>query len=274
MSGDRNGRNDTRDVVDPENGAEIAKTAAVSAGEVALGKFRHGVEVGTKDGKTDYVTEADRLAQEAAVKAIEAERPEDTVVGEEGDAEKHVPEEGVCWVIDPVDGTSNFVGGTPIWASSVALVADGEPVAAANYMSALGDLYVADDELRRNGDRVRVSETTDHDVFKIVPTVWWEYDRRDEFAEVSRRIVTHFGDLLRVGSAQTALSMLASGALEGVVTNVDVNPWDSVAGVQMVRCGGGTVTGVDGERWTTDSAGLVASNGKEHEAVLETVRGL
>jgi myo-inositol-1(or 4)-monophosphatase len=253
---------------------EIARRAAKKAGQKALERFREEFETETKDDKTDYVTTADHEAQEAALAVLHDSFPDDGVVAEEGDGIKTVPEEGRFWIIDPIDGTANFVHGTPVWASSVALVIDGEPVASANYMPALGDMYVAGEETRLNGERVGVSEVTDHEVFKIVPTVWWEHNRRDEFAEVSRRVVTGFGDLLRVGSAQTALSMLASGALEGVVTNVNVNPWDSVAGVHMVRCGGGTVTGADGKRWTTNSEGLVASNGKEHEAVLETVSGL
>jgi len=258
---------------------ETARKAAVEAGGAALERFRSSggddFETDTKDGKTDYVTTADYEAQDAAVDVVRDAFPDDGIVAEEGKAAKTVPEEGRFWVIDPVDGTSNFVRGMHVWTSSVGLVVDGEPVAAANYIPVVGDVYVAGaDSMRLNGDRVGVSDVTDHEVFKIVPTVWWGYHRRDEFAEVSRRIVTEFGDMLRVGSAQAALSMLASGAVEGVVTNVRVEPWDSVAGVHMVRRGGGVVTDVDGERWTTDSEGLVASNGEDHGAVLETVQRL
>ena len=260
-----------------EREAEVktAERSAKAAGEIAHELFRAEFETDTKDGKTDYVTTADYEAQEAAVGVLRDAFPEDGIVAEEGDAAKSVPKVGRHWVIDPIDGTSNFAHGMPVWTSSVALVVEGEPVASANHMPVMGDTYVAgDDGVRLNGDGVGVSEVTDHDVFKIVPTVWWGYHRRDEFAEVSRRIVTGFGDLLRIGSAQAALSMLASGAVDAVVTNVDVKPWDSVAGVHMVRCGGGVVTGIDGEYWTTDSKGLVASNGKDHGAVLEAVQRL
>lgn len=254
---------------------DTAKEAAQEAGKAAHGLFREEFDTDTKDGKTDYVTTADYEAQEAAVRVVRDAFPEDGIVAEEGEAAKSVPENGRFWVIDPIDGTSNFVRGMPVWTSSVALVVDGEPVAAANHMPVVGDTYVAGDEgVSLNGDAVCVSDATDHEGFSVVPTVWWEHHRRDEFAELSGRIVNTFGDMLRVGSAQASLSMLASGAVEGVVTNVEVEPWDSVAGVHMVRRGGGVVTDVDGERWTTDSEGLVASNGEEHEAVLETVRGL
>ena len=254
---------------------ETAEAAAEAAGEAAHELFRAEFDTDTKDGKTDYVTTADHEAQEAAVGAVRDAFPDDGIVAEEGDAAKTVPEGGRFWVIDPIDGTSNFVRGMPVWTSSVGLVVDGEPVAAANYMPAVGDKYVAGaDGMRLNGDTVGVSDATDHETFSVVPTVWWEHHRRDEFAEVSRRIVTEFGDLLRVGSAQASLSMLASGAVEGVVTNVEVEPWDSVAGVHMVRSGGGVVTDAEGRRWTTGSEGLVASNGEDHGAVLGTVTDL
>lgn len=254
---------------------ETAEQAAKAAGKAAHGLFRGEFDTNTKDGKTDYVTTADYEAQEAAVRVIRDAFPDDGIVAEEGDAAKSVPEEGRFWVIDPIDGTSNFVRGMPVWTSSVALVVDGEPVAAANHMPVVGDTYVAGDEgVSLNGDTVGVSDATDHKAFSVVPTVWWEHHRRDEFAEISGRIVNTFGDMLRVGSAQASLSMLASGAVEGVVTNVKVEPWDSVAGVHMVRRGGGVVTDVDGKRWTTDSEGLVASNGKDHGAVLGTVMNL
>jgi Archaeal fructose-1,6-bisphosphatase and related enzymes of inositol monophosphatase family len=254
---------------------KTAKEAAEAAGKAAHGLFRAEFDTDTKDGKTDYVTTADHEAQEAAVEVVRDSFPKDGIVAEEGDAAKTVPEEGRFWVIDPIDGTSNFVRGMPVWTSSVALVVDGEPIASANHMPVLGDIYVAGaDGMRLNGDPVGVSDATDHETFSVVPTVWWEHHRRDEFAEVSRRIVGIFGDMLRVGSTQASLSMLASGAVEGVVTNVKVEPWDSVAGVNMVRRGGGVVTGVEGKRWTTNSKGLVASNGEDHGAVLGTVVGL
>jgi myo-inositol-1(or 4)-monophosphatase len=262
------------EAIDPDSVADIAKSAAVEAGNKALRYYRSLSKVDTKDGKTDYVTVADLKAQQKAVDVISEHRPDDEVVGEEGDGKKEIPEEGACWIIDPIDGTSNFVRGANIWTTSVAFVVDGEPVAAANYIPTGDDLYVADTEMVRNGNSVEVSEKTDKEVFKVVPTVWWGYHRRDEFSEITKRILTNFGDMHRLGSVQAVLSMVASGAFEAAVTNVEVNPWDSVAGVHMVRCAGGKVTDADGDRWTPGSVGLVASNGHEHEAVRKTVDSL
>jgi myo-inositol-1(or 4)-monophosphatase len=96
----------------------------------------------------------------------------------------------------------------------------------------------------------------------------WGRDRRDEYAAACRAVVERFGDLRRLGSAQAQLAMVAAGTLDGVVTNVYANPWDTVAGVHLIRLAGGTVTDVHGDRWRHDSHGLVASNGAIHEQLL------
>ncbi|MCL7417980.1 MAG: inositol monophosphatase, partial [Halalkalicoccus sp.] len=110
--------------------AAVAERAARAGGDLALSRFRDDIAVETKDGKTDVVTQADRDAQNRAIEVIREQFPSDAIVGEEEDALKEVPAEGPAWVIDPIDGTSNFVRDVPIWASSVAATIDGEPVAA------------------------------------------------------------------------------------------------------------------------------------------------
>jgi len=251
----------------------LAERAATAGSEVAVAEFRSGIDVETKDGKTDVVTEADRATQRRVVEHLREEFPDDAVVGEEEDELKTVPETGDAWVVDPIDGTANFVRGTPLWLTSVAAVRDGEPVAAANVAPALGDAYVVrPDGAFLNGEPLSVSERADPETFAVAPTIWWGFDQREEYAATARGIVERFGDMRRIGCAQLALSMVASGALEGVVTNVAPHPWDSVAGVHLVRQAGGTVTDVHGDPWTVGSRGLVASNGRAHEAVLAAAR--
>jgi myo-inositol-1(or 4)-monophosphatase len=251
----------------------VAERAARAGGEVAHDAFRTGIDVETKSGKTDVVTQADRLAQHRVIEVIRETHVEDAIVGEEEDELKAVPDEGDAWVIDPIDGTNNFVRDTQIWATSVAAVDDGEPVAACNHLPALGDTYVAgEDGTTLNGDPVTVSEKTDPETFVVAPTIWWDFDHRDEYGNACAAIVDRFGDMRRYGCAQAVLSMIASGQLEGTITNVYANPWDSVAGVHLVRQAGGTVTDVHGDRWTPGSEGLVASNGEAHDEVLAAAR--
>jgi myo-inositol-1(or 4)-monophosphatase len=260
-------------MTDEASRVELAERAARAGSEIAAEEFRADLAVETKSNKTDVVTEADRRSQRRVIEIIREEYPDNAVVGEEDDELKEVPPEGNAWIIDPIDGTNNFVRGIPIWTTSVAAVRDGEAVAAANVCPALRDTYTAGpDGAFLNGDRLAVSERTDPETFTVAPTIWWDFDRRDEYAATVRSIVERFGDMRRFGCAQIVLGMVASGALDGTVTNVVPNPWDTVAGVYMVRRAGGTVTDIHGEPWTTESRGLVASNGTAHDEVLAAAR--
>lgn len=253
--------------------AALATRAANAGASVASDLFRVGIDVETKSGKTDYVTQADRDAQRRVIDVIREECPADAIVGEEDEELKVVPESGNVWVIDPIDGTNNFVRGIRTWATSVAAVRDGQTVAAANVFPALGDTYAADsDGVTRNNESISVSDRADPETMAVVPTVWWDFDHREEYAAATRAIVERFGDLRRLGCAQAVLSLIAAGSLDGTITDIEVNPWDSVAGVFMVRQAGGTVTDIHGNRWMPGCEGLVASNGVGHEVILEAAR--
>jgi len=248
--------------------ASVALDAARRAGEAAAATFRAGIDVETKANKTDYVTAADRDAQRRALETIRETFPDDVIVGEEDGHDRPLPDSGAAWVIDPIDGTSNYVRGLPMWATSVAAVVDSETVAAVNAMPALDDeVVLAGDGIERNGDPASVSERTDPETFHVVPTLWWERDDRDTYAEVCEALVTTFDDLRRYGSAQFALSAVATGAVEAAVSTEPAHPWDTVAGVALIRAAGGVVTDRHGERWHPDSESLVASNGAAHETV-------
>ncbi len=253
----------------------VAVHAAEAGSAVAREAFRTDLSVDTKADKTDVVTPADHRAQARVTEVIREAYPDEPIVGEEDDERTRVPEAGPAWIVDPIDGTNNYVRGIGEWATSVAAVVDGDPVAAANVMPSVGDTYVlGPDGARLNGDPVAVSERTDPETFVVVPTVFWERDRRGEYARAVREIVERFGDMRRFGCAQACLSRVAAGALEGAITNVETNPWDTVAGVGMVRAAGGVVTDLEGERWRHDSTGLVASNGRAHDRLLAAARGI
>lgn len=249
--------------------AALARQAAEAGGEVALRGFRGGLEVEHKSGKTDLVTAADRDAQARVVEVIEETYPEEPVIGEEDGIPSAVPAEGPAWIVDPIDGSNNYVRGLSTWATSVAAVDDGEPVAAATYLPVTDDIYSAGgDATSVNGEPTSVSDRSDPERCMVVPTIWWGLDRREEYARAVSGIVRRFADMRRFGSVQVALAYIASGAIDGALTNVVANPWDSVAGVHLVRQAGGTVTDVAGQPWRHDATGLVASNGSIHESVL------
>ncbi|MXV60560.1 inositol monophosphatase [Natronorubrum sp. JWXQ-INN-674] len=255
--------------------AAVVKRAARAGADVALEGFRSDLAITTKEGKTDVVTQADRNAQDRVIEVIREAYPDEPIVGEEADALKSVPEEGPAWVIDPIDGTNNYVRDMRFWTTSVAAVVDGEPIAAANILPAESDTFVADaDDTRLNETSVSVSERTDPETFTVVPTIWWGFDERDEYAAACREIVTRFGDLSRYGSVQGTLALIAAGSIEGTITNVEPKPWDTIAGVHLVRQAGGVVTDLEGDPWTYASTGLVASNGTAHDEVLAAARGI
>lgn len=251
----------------------VAVRAANAGAAVAIDSFRSALTVEQKAGKTDVVTQADRDAQQAVIEVIEEACPGEAIVGEEDDALKRVPESGAAWIVDPIDGTNNYVNESRAFGTAVAAVLDGEPVAGASVFPALGDSYhVGPSGPTRNGDPISVSDRTDPECCTVCPTFWWAFDNREQYGAATQAIVKRFGDLRRPGCAQLELAMVASGTLDGVATNLETNSWDTVVGVHAIREAGGTVTDLNGNRWRHDSRGLVASNGEIHDAVLDAAQ--
>ncbi|UIO99090.1 inositol monophosphatase [Halobaculum sp. CBA1158] len=265
-SGDRAG-----DDADATDRLDTCIAAAESGGRVALDSFRSELTVETKaDGPMDAVTAVDRAVQSHVFEHVSDAYPDDAVVGEEDDALKRVPESGVAWVVDPIDGTTNYVGGNRVWMTSVAVCRDGEPIAAANYAPATDDLYVAgDDVARRNGESATVRDRSDPKSFAVNPIFGLSARHRRELVRVAETVMTEFGDLRRFGCAQAALSGVATGEIDAAVSTVELSDWDTAAGVHIVRRAGGTATDVHGDRWTPGSEGLIASNGEAHEALVD-----
>lgn len=253
--------------------ADCALRAADAGAETAASAFRTDLDVETKGNKTDVVTQADREAQRRVIEVIREEFEDEPIVGEEDETPGSIPENGPAWVVDPIDGTTNFVRSLGVWTTSVAAMIDGKPIDGATVCPPLGDTFRLDSGTAfRNDRQLSVSDRTDPETFLVVPTAWWGPDRRDEYAAACEGIVERFGDMRRFGSAQFELGLCAAGAVEAVVTNLRTNPWDTVIGVGLIRAAGGTVTDIDGDPWRHDSRGLVASNGTAHGAVLEAAR--
>lgn len=250
----------------------IAERAAQAGAEVAAAAFRRALEVETKANAMDLVTDADRNAQAAVLDVLREADPEATVVAEEDETVSSVPEAGVAWIVDPIDGTRNFVAGSRLWTTSVAAVEDSEPVAAATLMPAYGDDYaLGPDGVTRGGAPVSTSEHAALSSCAVSPMGWWPGADRDELAELLGVLATEFGDIRRLGSAQAALAMVASGELDAVIATREMPPWDTVAGAAMIERAGGRVTDLDGDRWRHDTAGLVATNGPCHGAAIDAL---
>ncbi|MFB6139892.1 MAG: inositol monophosphatase [Halosimplex sp.] len=271
-------------MTDAHRRAAVAERAARAGGAVARQAFRGDLDVETKADKNDLVTESDRDAQRQAVSTVRAEFPNDAVVGEEdavplgapGEAveiRSTVPESGDAWIVDPIDGTANFARGMRTWATAVSAVSNGEIVAAATYLPATEDMYAAGpDTGTRNGNALAVSDRTDPETFAAASVGRFERGEGSELGALAEAAVDRLGDFRRFGSMQSTLAFVASGELDAAVSLYTPEPWDSLAGIHLVRRAGGTVTGLDGDPWRFDSEGVVASNGEAHETVCEVAR--
>jgi myo-inositol-1(or 4)-monophosphatase len=261
--------------------SEVARTAASAGAAVAAARFGADLEVSNKGvtdgpvGPADVVTEADRETQRRVVEVLTELDPEATVVGEENDAAKTVPETGRAWVIDPIDGTFNFVRGIHYWTTSVAATVDGEPVAACSILPALDRVYLGDaNGAYLDDEPVAVSDRGSARASTVALTIPPAYGERSEYTAGTGDVYEQFGTVVRLCSAQVTFALLARGALDGAVTPQRPNPWDSLAGAHLIRQAGGVVTDIDGDRWTTTSDSMVASNGCLHDTLLDVAQGL
>lgn len=195
-----------------------------------------------------------------------------TVVAEEGSIRKTIPECGTAWVIDPIDGTYNYVRGISRWATSVAALEEGGTLAAATAAPALDDVYLAGtNAATRNGHSIAVSDRSAAAELVVAPVMLPPVETRDSYSAGVRSVLDQFADVRRVGSLQLALALVAAGAIDIATTPRTPNPWDSIAGVRLIRAAGGRVTDAAGRPWEPDSDGLVASNDRAHETALEIV---
>ena len=271
-------------MTDATRRAALAERAARAGGVVARETFRGELTVETKADKNDLVTESDRDAQRQVVATIRQEFPADTLVCEEDatplgedpesvDLREAVPETGDAWIVDPIDGTANYVRGMRFWATSVAAVVGGDAVGGATYLPAEGDIYTAGPEsVTCNGNAMAVSDRTDPETFAVGLIGWWPLRASEGYTAMFRAAVERFGDVRRLGCMQGVLALVAAGSLDAAFMPARPHPWDAVAGVHLIRRAGGTATDVHGDPWHHDSEGLVVSNGEAHEVVLEAVR--
>jgi myo-inositol-1(or 4)-monophosphatase len=209
-----------------------------------------GVEV--KSTATDMVSDADREAEVAISDLLGRERPDDALVGEEGAGEGG--SSGRRWVVDPLDGTTNYLYGFPAWCVSVALEdAEGglagvvhDPWRGETFRAARG----AGAEL--DGRPIRVRDHDDLATALVATGFGYDAERRAAQAEVLRRVLPRIRDIRRAGAAALDLCWLAAGRLDGYYER-GLNPWDWAAGSLIVTEAGGRVEELRGEPF-----GLVA----------------
>jgi myo-inositol-1(or 4)-monophosphatase len=232
--------------VDP---ADLRSLAADVAAEAAAGLLdilpRTDLLVETKTSSTDMVTETDRAVERAIVSSLLAARPGDGILGEEGAARAGTS--GVRWVIDPIDGTTNFLYGLPGFNVSVAAEVDGVVVAGAVADPLHGDVFSAHlgGGATRNDRPVRCTEGADVAAALVATGFSYEPDRRRRQAEVLTRVLPVVRDIRRVGAAAVDLCWVGCGRVDACYEK-GLQRWDWAAGAIVATEAGATVGDLDG----------------------------
>lgn len=227
------------------------------AGELLLERFGGPARgVGVKSSSTDLVSEADRAAEEAIAALLRSERPDDGLLGEEGSAVDGAS--GRRWVVDPLDGTTNFLYGIPQWAVSVALEdASGtlagvvlDPVAGELFRAERGGgLYLGRYSALREPtsvEPVRIRECGDLSRALLATGFGYDPERRRVQAQAVAHVLPRVRDIRRAGAAALDLAWLAAGRLDGYWER-GLEPWDWAAGRLLVAEAGGAVADLPGE---------------------------
>ena len=249
----------------------VAVDACKSAGGLLLDYARSGFQIEHKNA-IDLVTDADHAAEQCIVDHIRAHFPTHSTLAEERGHDAP-PTSRYQWIIDPLDGTTNFAHRFPVYAVSIGVEWNGQGVVGVVYDPTRDELFTAEagHGAHLNGQPIKVSSTTQLDGALMV--TGFAYDIRD----TANNNLNHFArfalksqGVRRTGSAALDLCYVAAGRFDGF-WEVKLNPWDMAAGVVILRAAGGRVTDLRGHEHSTFQPELVASNVRIHDEMLSVI---
>jgi myo-inositol-1(or 4)-monophosphatase len=256
-------------VKERERVLELAVALARGAGGIQLERYETDLRIGSKSSAVDLVTEVDHACEAHIVAGIQAARPGDAIVAEEGSGDDH-PDATWRWIIDPLDGTVNYAHGYPCFCVSIGVEHEGERALGVVYNPLLDELYHA---LRgggafRNGRPIRVSRR--RELGQALVATGFAYDRRESELDNVRQftaVLKSAGGLRRGGAAALDLCHVACGRLEAF-WELKLHAWDVAAGILLVEEAGGRCSALGGGPAPRDGHEIVASNAAVHEALL------
>lgn len=249
-----------------------AVEAVLAAGDLQMAGCGSDLRV-AKKGAIDLVTEVD-LAVERMFRAMVAERfPDHVVLAEEFGASGPAAASH-CWIFDPLDGTTNYAHGLPVFASSLALEIDGVVSVGAIYDPTRRELFTATlgGGAYLNGVPMRVSPVaTLVDAMLVTGFPYTIHQAHDELVSLFTAFLSKAQAVRRLGSAALDLCYVAAGRMDGFWEQ-HLKPWDVAAGALMLTEAGGSITALDGSPFDVRQGQLLASNGPLHPALLDVVR--
>jgi myo-inositol-1(or 4)-monophosphatase len=251
---------------------ETAVDAVMRAGDIMMARFGHELRV-DKKGTIDLVTEVDVEVERMFRELIRKRFPTHAVLAEELGGNPGVPP-GPCWIFDPIDGTTNFAHGLPIFCSSVALEIGGIAEVAAVYDPTRKELFTATrgNGSFLNGGRLRVSSTgLLVDAMLVTGFPYDVHARVPEIVGLFGEFVGRARAVRRLGSAAIDLCYVAAGRMDAFWES-DLKAWDIAGGALIVAEAGGKVTNMAGEPFVSRGGHVLASNGALHEPMLEVIR--
>ena len=257
----------------PLNLLNLATTAAEQAARYIRSAARPVDPAGwTLKGSRDFVTEVDRTAEHIIVDVLRTGAPQGRFVGEELSPE--VVSGGLVWIVDPLDGTTNFLHDYPSYAVSIAAAIDGVLEAGVVHHIPRGEVYLAS---RGNGAwvgdrRLRVSQIDDPE-FALIGTgfPFRDLTRLSEYQRQFGRVAAGTSGIRRPGAASLDLADVAAGRFDGFWEQ-RLSAWDIAAGSLLIREAGGLITDLDGRHVGVEHTSVVAGNPALHAWLLATLR--
>ena len=225
-------------------------------------------------GSADFVTEVDKAAESAIADVIRAHCPEATIIGEELSPEGALTSRGISFIVDPLDGTTNFLHAYPEYSVSIAVTDGSDLLAGVVRNLTKNETFTAlrDGGAYLNGDRIAVSPET-NPARALIGTgfPFKRHDLLDDYARQFIHVTRQTAGIRRAGSAALDLSNLACGRFDGFWELV-LSPWDIAAGLLIIREAGGVVTDLDGATKAISHGSVVAGNPDIHPWLLHTVQ--
>ncbi|MDF7666509.1 inositol-1-monophosphatase [Orbaceae bacterium ESL0727] len=254
----------------------IAIRAARKAGNVAIKAYENpvSIEIDSK-GDNSVVTNIDRAAEALIVETIKKAYPDHTIVAEESGIIKGKESE-IQWIIDPIDGTTNFIKNIPHFAVSIAVRVKGKTEAAVVYNPITNELYTASrgHGAQLNGYRLRVNNSKDL-ASSMLATIFPAHNKQysDCYFAVLQKLFTQCSHFRYTGSAALDLAFTAAGRLDGLF-ELGLKPWDIVAGELILREAGGVITDFAGNNNYMTSGNVIAGHPKVVKDLLVMTQDL